>query len=54
MDDRDLQWLAAFNSKAEGGSGEQAQSPLKDSKAENAMPPPSSVGRPKREKGKEK
>ena len=59
MDDRDEAWLTAFNAKAEGGSGENgsngsAQSPLKESKAENAMPPPPTIGRPRREKGKEK
>lgn len=56
MDDRDEEWLTAFNAKAEGGSGETTttQSPLKDSKADNAMPPPPSLGRPKREKGKER
>lgn len=55
MDDKDMEWLTAFNAKAEGGSGENAaQSPLKDSKVDNTMPPPSSLGRPRREKGKEK
>lgn len=54
MDDKDVLWLTNFNSKAEGGSGEQVGSPLKDSKADNSMPPPPTVGRPKREKGKEK
>jgi len=54
MDDRDEEWLTAFNAKAEGGSGESTLSPLKDSKVDNAMPPPPSLGRPKREKGKEK
>ena len=52
MDDEDEQWLKAFNSKAEGGSGTVPQSPLKEAKSENSMGPPNS--RPRREKGKEK
>lgn len=58
MDDRDEQWLASFNAKAEGSSGSggdaaAGQSPLRDSNVDNTMPPPSG-GRPRREKGKEK
>ena len=49
MDDEDIRWLTGFNAKAEGSSGETAQSPLRESTGQNQMPP-----RPSRNKGKER
>jgi enhancer of polycomb-like protein len=58
LDDEDLIWLRGFNAKAEGSSGGEssmgvALSPLRESRGDNSMPPPS-LGRPSRGKGKEK
>jgi enhancer of polycomb-like protein len=60
LDDEDAEWLKGFNSKAEGSSGSgsgggdagSSQSPLRESRGENSMPPP--AGRPSRGKGKER
>ena len=51
MDDEDELWLKNFNSKAEGSS---ATSPLRETRGENTMGPPTSSGRPRRDKGKDK
>ena len=53
MDDEDFRWLAAFNAKAEGSSGDPAQSPIRDGQGHGQMQPPS-AGRPSRNKGKER
>lgn len=48
MDDEDEKWLSNFNAKAEGASGDPAQSPVRDSHTT------SNIGRPKRDKGKDR
>ena len=53
MNDEDVRWLTAFNARAEGASGDPAQSPVRESQGQNQMPPPS-AGRPSRNKGKER
>ena len=53
MDDEDVRWLAGFNAKAEGSSGEPPQSPIRDGSGQGQMQPPS-AGRPSRNKGKER